>query len=150
MAVRPGHTRGATLFAFQSREKSRTFVTHSVTRRAERPLCLVIAPRGNHPPAPTCSSVKSNRRLSSASRSRRRSEVTCPFRTYTLLRIAVGRRSHTQFVQRGSVCLCSCFPALRIAGRRGGCQLQIDETSAILDSQGQYRSADAAKPVTNG
>ena len=40
--------------------------------------------------------------LSSASRSRRRSEQAHPFRTSTLHRIAVGRHSHTLFDQRGS------------------------------------------------
>jgi len=42
-------------------------------------------------------------RLSSASRSRRRSEKAHPFRTSTLHRIAVGRHTHTMFVLRGSV-----------------------------------------------
>src|SRR5689334_4111380 len=42
------------------------------------------------------------RKFSSASRSRRRSESTLPFRTPTLLRIAVGGNSHTLFDQRGS------------------------------------------------
>src|SRR5579859_6375017 len=45
------------------------------------------------------------RRLSSASRSRMRSERAMPFRTSTLLRIAVGGPPHTTFAQRGSVCM---------------------------------------------
>jgi hypothetical protein len=42
------------------------------------------------------------KRLSSASRSRMRSESAMPFRTFTLLRIAVGGCSRTIFAQRGS------------------------------------------------
>src|SRR5712691_9491878 len=70
---------------------------------------LVIALRGNRPPAPTCLRLELSFipvgpcRLSSASRSRRRSEKAYPFRTSTRLRIAAGCQSHTIFAQRGSV-----------------------------------------------
>jgi hypothetical protein len=64
----------------------------------EPPTCSYLPMlRGSHPCIPT------SNRLSSASRSRRRSEEAHPFRTSTLLRIAVGRPSHTIFVHRGSV-----------------------------------------------
>jgi hypothetical protein len=46
--------------------------------------------RGSHPPTPTYLPDSWARRFSSAGRSRRRSKKTTPFRTCTLLRIAVG------------------------------------------------------------
>lgn len=72
---------------------------------------MVIAQHGDHPPVPTYrypersgNSTTVGKRFSSAGRSRRRSGRVWPFRTSTLLRIAVGDHSHTLFAQRGSAC----------------------------------------------
>jgi hypothetical protein len=109
----------------------------------ERPLSGYML-RGNRPPvlltlcdksdglvnrAPTSNDGRDktrsrnyNKKFSSVSRSRKRSESTYPFRTFTLLRIAVGRCPHTIFDQRGSVFL--------------HMQLYVDKhTSKILKSQ---------------
>ena len=89
-------------------------------------------------------SVLIQRWLSSASRSRRRSEKARPFRTSTGLRIAVGRLSHTLFAQRGSVCI--NVYSLRIAAdwgnvnascgftRRSSISYRLWQTDAILAS----------------
>jgi hypothetical protein len=87
-----------------------TYPTPPQCSGSERPLFAVMLLRGNRPPVPTCPhalncSCRNASRLSSASRSRMRSEKAIPFRTSTLLRIAVGRPSHTTFAQRGSVCI---------------------------------------------
>ncbi len=79
----------------------------TTTARKDR-FFVVILRRGNHPPALLadytiyCPRSNMYRRLSSVSRSRMRSERASPFRTSTLLRIAVGCCSHTNFAQCGS------------------------------------------------
>jgi hypothetical protein len=111
----PIHTRGATLIAFQSHSNEMPYAGHTlpyhIVAKVERPLFPGYCLRGNHPPVPTCLPMPGHlllcphRKLSSDSHSRRRSEKAHPFRTSTLLRIAVGHLSHTMFVQRGSVCI---------------------------------------------
>ena len=121
----------------------------------ERPLILVIALRGNRPPDPTCpldrydpDTHKGCRyiyRLSSASRSRRRSEGAYPFRTRTMLRIAVGRRPRTLFAQRGSDFCSVC----KIAGVAGNVNFpstleSVQNGSSHVEAQAQAASVDIA------
>src|SRR6266566_584642 len=57
-------------------------LAYCVVARVERPLLLVVVLRGNHPPVPTClcpgTLLYACSRLSSVSRSRRRSEGGFP------------------------------------------------------------------------
>src|SRR5215467_12248263 len=84
---------------------------------------LVIALRGNHPPVPTCLRLdllyiwwsRADFLRPAAHEGVLRRHI--PFRTSTLLRIAVGRQSHTNFVQHGSAFINSYV--LRIAADRG-------------------------------
>src|SRR6266516_7554479 len=109
------HTRGATLIVFLLISIEMPYagdaLSYYIVAKVEIPLfpgCFAAWE------PPTCSYLPFsentrfyglNRGLSSASRSRRRSEKANPFRTSTLFRIAAGRQSHTIFVQRGSVCV---------------------------------------------
>jgi hypothetical protein len=88
----PYHTRGATLIASLTGEATFYLVIAGVETIHLSYLSSVIV----------ITIDITYKRLSSVSRSRMRSESAIPFRTFTLLRIAVGDRSHTVFAQRGS------------------------------------------------
>src|SRR5712692_8945668 len=78
------------------------------------------------------SNLVAQSRLSSASRSRRRSEKASPFRTSTGLRIAVGCQSHTLFAQRGSVFI--YLSVIRIAAQTGNVNETVCFCRAIQKS----------------
>jgi hypothetical protein len=137
------HTRGATPIAlFQSqmgKPRHWRHTIHHIVAACKGHFFLVIALPGNHPPVPTC--PPQHRRLYALMADFLRPAAhegvlrrRIPFRTFTLLRIAVGRQSHTIFVQRGSAFI--VLYVLRIAADWGNVNksLTASTNSIVLAS----------------
>ncbi len=136
------HTRGATLIVFLfsisgEMPHAADALSYHVVAKVERPLFPVILLRGNHPPAPTCLALFRTcmrcpeRRLSSVSRSRMRSES----RIHSELPLCFGSLSAANLILCSINAGQSVYPG---TDRCAQCFIVIKDSSRFVKCQSSF------------